>query len=179
MEVLEAIKTRGSIRMFTTDPVREDELQTLMESVQRCQSWANSQPWEVVLVKDQATREKLKETLGKANPATKGWMSAPVIAVFVARKGASGFYAGQALTAKGDWHMFDLGMAVENFSLAAHSLGLGTVTVGMFDHNAVEKILAVPDGYTAVCMNPLGRPSQPYRSPKRKDISSLVHYDKF
>ena len=179
MDVLEAIKTRASIRMFAPDAVTDDELNTLLESIQRCQSWANTQCWEVVIVKDQAIKEKLRDTLAKGNPSFKGWMDASLIAVFAAKKDSSGFYKGEKATVKGDWNMFDIGLAVENFSLVAHTLGLGTVTVGLFDHQAVEKILGVPGGYTVVCMNPLGRPNQPYNTPKRKEVSSFAHYDKF
>jgi nitroreductase len=35
-------------------------------------------------------------------------------------------------TDKGDWFMFDVGLAVQNLCLAAHGLGLSTVIVGLF-----------------------------------------------
>ena len=67
----------------------------------------------------------------------------------------------------------------EVIHLVAHSLGLGTVTVGLFDAEAAEKILGVPEGYSVVSMNPLGYPDQPFRSPKRKEVADFVHYEKF
>jgi nitroreductase len=179
MDVMEAIRTRSSIRMFKTDPVSDSDLNVLLEAVQRCQSWANTQCWEVILVKDAGAKEKLKETMGKGNPAGKGWMDAPVIAVFCGKNNSSGYYKDQVTTNKGDWFMFDVGLAVENFCLVAHTLGLGTVTVGLFDADAAGKILGVPEGYSVVCMNPLGYPNQPFKSPKRKEIADFVHYDKF
>ncbi len=181
MDVMEAVRTRASIRMFKADPIDDSALDTIMEAVHLCQSWANTQCWEVVLVKDPSIKEQLREAAGKGNPSYKGWMNAPIIAVFCAKKNSSGYYGGKecTVTGKGDWFMFDMGMAVENFCLAAHELGLGTVTVGLFDAAAVEKILGMPEEYTVVTMNPLGYPDQPFRSPKRKESASFIHTDRF
>ena len=101
MDVMEAIRTRSSIRMFKTDPVSDSDMNVLLEAIQRCQSWANTQCWEVILVKDAGTKEKLKEIMSKGNPAGKGWMDAPVIVVFCAKNKASGYYRDQVTTNKG------------------------------------------------------------------------------
>jgi len=179
VDVIEAIQTRSSIRSFKPDRISESDMNTLMEAVRRTQSWANTQCWEVVLVTDMAVKEKLQMTISKGNPSTKGMVGAPVVVVFCAKNKASGYYKEKATTNKGDWYMFDVGLAVENFCLAAHSLGLGTVTVGVFDAEAVEKILGIPEGYSVVCINPLGYPTKPSSSPKRKEISDFIHYNKF
>ncbi len=51
-----------------------------------------------------------------------------------AELGKSGFHEGKLVTDKGDWwYMFDVALAMQNLTLAAHSLGLGTVHVGHFD----------------------------------------------
>ena len=50
MEIAEAIKTRKSIRAFLTKPVPRQVLEEVLDLAARAPSWANTQPWEVVVV---------------------------------------------------------------------------------------------------------------------------------
>jgi nitroreductase len=75
--------------------------------------------------------------------------------------------------------MFDTGIAMQSLCLAAYSLGLGTVVVGMFDHKKAEKILGVPEDVEVVAMTPVGYPADEGRTPKRKDISEFVSSDRY
>jgi nitroreductase len=68
----------------------------------------------------------------------------------------SGFKRGEATTDKGDWFVFDIGLAMENLCLAAHSLGLGTVIIEVFDAKKIESLLGVPENISVVAMPPLG-----------------------
>jgi len=179
VELMEAIKNRRSIRKFKSDPVPDEALQMLMEAVRWAPSWNNTQCWEMILVKDQKAKFEVLKAVPKANPAHPAMVEAPVILVLCGRKGTSGFYKGQAVTVKGDWLMFDTGIAMQNLCLAAYSLGLGTVVVGMFDHKKAEKILEVPQDIEVVAMTPLGYPATEGSAPKRKDISGFVYSDHY
>jgi len=75
--------------------------------------------------------------------------------------------------------MFDLGIAAQSICLTAHSLGLGTVIVGIFNHDKAREILNVPDGYEVMTLIPLGFPAKISSAPKRREISEFAHYDKF
>lgn len=57
MEVAEAIKQRKSIRAFKPDPVSRDVLYHIIEQALRAPSWANTQPWEFMVVSGQPLRE--------------------------------------------------------------------------------------------------------------------------
>ena len=57
MDIVEAIKTRKSIRAFKPDPVPQDILKEIMRLAQNAPSWANTQPWEFAIV----TGSKLEE----------------------------------------------------------------------------------------------------------------------
>jgi len=46
MDILEAIRTRKSIRKFTPDPVSKDDLEKVLEIAARAPSAENTQPWE-------------------------------------------------------------------------------------------------------------------------------------
>lgn len=179
MDTIEAIKTRRSIRQYKDTPVTDEQLTTVLEAVQWAPSWANSQCWEIVVVKDPAVKEKLAETLSPGNPSTEAVKNAPVVIVACATKEKSGYYKGQPITVKGDWLMYDVGLAMQNLSLAAHAIGLGTVQIGAFNIEDAEKILGVPEGITVVAMTPLGVPAAESRAPKRRAIEEFVHHDKY
>jgi nitroreductase len=179
MDVMEAIKARRSVRKYRPDPVPEEELQSVLEALRWSPSWANTQCWEVIVVKDPKVKSELAGTLPKGNPAVFSVKNAPVVLILCGTQGLSGYYKGQAATEKGDWLMFDLGMAMQNLCLAAHGLGLGTVVIGMFDHRKVAEILKVPRSLEVMAMTPLGYPATSGRAPRRKEIASFVSYEEF
>ncbi len=179
MDVMDVITGRRSIRKFKPDPVPEESLLTVLEAVKWAPSWANTQCWEVIVIHEEKMRSEVATALPKGNPALSSLTQAPVLLVLCGIKGKSGFYGGQPKTAKGDWYMFDLGLAFQNLCLAAHALGLGTVIVGMFDHQRVGEILNVPSNVEVVAMTPLGYPLAPGTVPNRKDLSQFVHRNKY
>jgi nitroreductase len=179
MDVMETIRGRRSIRKYKTDPIADDVLHTLLEAIRWAPSWANTQCWEVILVKDAKTRSDVTTAFPRGNPALSAIVDAPLLLVLCGKKGLSGYYKGQVATSKGDWLMFDTGIAMQNLCLAAHSLGLGTVVVGLFDHKKVEEILGVPSGTEVVAMTPVGYPAAEGGTPKRKEISEFVFYEKY
>ncbi len=179
MELMEAIKGRRSIRRYKTDPVPEEALKTILEAVRWSPSWANTQCWEVVVVKEAKMKSELANTLTPTNPARSAMIEAPLVIVLCGKKGVSGFKKGEATTIKGDWLMFDTGIAMQTLCLTAHSLGLGTVIIGLFDHKKAEEILGVPADREVVAMTPLGYPSAESVTPKRKEISEFVFDDRY
>ncbi|MFC1883833.1 nitroreductase family protein [Thermodesulfobacteriota bacterium] len=177
-ELMEAVKGRRSIRKYEEKEIPEEDLNQVLESVKWAPSWANTQCWEVIVVKDAETKEKLQSTLIK-NPATKAMVQAPVILVLCGKLKSAGYYDGVETTKFGDWFMFDLGIAAQNICLTGHDLGLGTVIVGLFDHKKAGEILGVPEGYDLVAMIPMGYPAKSPEAPKRREISEFTHNDKF
>jgi len=71
-------------------------------------------------------------------------------------------------------------MAVQTLCLKAHELGLGTVVVGLLDHEKCKKILDVGEDYKVVAVIPIGRPAVPPREgPARKDLIEIIHLNNF
>ena len=179
MEVMEAIKTRRSIRKYKTDPIDGKILETVLEAARWAPSWANTQCWRFIVVHDSNIRAELAGTLYEGNPATDAIRSAPVVIVACAELGKSGSHDGVLETDKGDWFMFDVALAMQNLVLAAHSLGLATVHVGRFDAKKAANILEVPEGYCVVAMTPLGYPAETKDPRPRKELAEIVFYDKY
>ena len=178
-DLMDIIKGRRSVRKYQDKEVPEELLNQILESVQWAPSWANTQCWEVIVVKDQGVKEALAEVLTKTNPARKHLAQAPVILVLCGKLKSSGYYKGEAATKFGDWFMFDLGLAAQSLCLTAHSLGLGTVITGLFDHEKARAVMSVPEGYELVSIIPLGYPAHDSSAPKRREVREFTHYDKF
>lgn len=73
MDVLEAIRTRKSIRAFTDEPVPEETVREILEISQRSPSGTNTQPWHVHVctgeVKEALSRDVIADA--KAGNGTK------------------------------------------------------------------------------------------------------------
>ncbi len=176
---METIVNRRSIRRFLDKEIPEDLLTKVFEAARWAPSWANTQAWEFVAVKDKAIKEQIQGTVSTRNPSSLAIVNAPVLLVVCAQLKKSGFYNDTYPTKFGDWFMYDLGLATQNICLAAHESGLGTVIVGLFDHDRVGEIIKLPEGHEVLALIPMGYPDQDPKAPKRREISEFVHYDTF
>ena len=178
-ELIETIKGRRSIRRYEDRGVPDEALNAILESVQWAQSWANTQCWEIVVVKDPATKKAVQEAVPTGNPSKDAIVSVPVLLAIRGRLERAGYYKGTTPTKFGDWFMFDLGIASQNIALTAHALGLGTVIVGMLDQEKAGQALNVPEGCELVALMPLGYPAEEASPPKRREIADFVHSEGF
>lgn len=188
MDVFEAIKTRRSIRKYKPDPVTDADLQKVLEAAHWAPSWANTQCWRFVVVRDPDIRKQVAGTLMKVqfgddwlkNAAADAIVQAPVLIVACAQKGIAGYNRdGTPVTDKDDWLLFDVALSIQNLTLAARALGMGTVIVGAFDAEKAAGILDVPDGYSVVTMTPLGYPDHTGQAPPRKALTDITYIDRY
>jgi nitroreductase len=189
MDVFEAIRNRRSIRRYKSDPVDDKTVQTVLEAAHWAPSWGNIQCWRFIVIRDSDIKSQVADTLTRIkidnelveNAATKAIKQAPVLIVLCAEMSRAGCRPdGTPVTDKGDyWYMFDIALAMENLTLAAHALGLGTVIVGGFDAPKVAKILGVPAGFCVVTMTPLGVPDHKGQVSPRKQLSDVLYKEKF
>ena len=188
MEVLEAIKSRRSIRRYQTTPVDDKTIEIVLEAARWAPSWANNQCWRFIVVRDNNIKAELANSLMKVesgdtlvdNPSIRAVGSAPVVIVACAQLEKSGYELGKPATDKGDyWYMYDVALAMQNLALAAHSLGLGTVTIGAIDAKKTAGILGLPEGFSVVSLTPLGYSDREPRPVPRKELSEIVFYDKY
>jgi nitroreductase len=184
MDTLEAIRTRRSVRAFSDRPVEQEKLLAVLEAARQAPSWANMQCWRFVVVQEPAVRAKIGDlsyveaffaTRGyKTNPAQKALAQAPLVIVACAEPEQSGDLGGQ------HYYMTDMGIAAENLMLAAHSLGLGSVFVGVFDEEQLGELLDIPPGIRIVGLFPLGYPlNGGKRNPPRRPLEEIVFYGKW
>ena len=181
MDILEIIKTRRSIRHYESQPVEEDKLNTILEAARWAPSWSNTQCWRFIVVRDEAIKSQLAETLTQWNSArsASSVIQAPVVIAACAELGKSGYKDGVLCTDRDDWHVFDVALAVQNLVLVAHSLGLGTLHIGAFDAGEAARILKVPPRVVVIELILLGYPKRVGKTPPRKEISEIVFYESY
>ena len=184
MDIFEAIRTRRSIRRFADKPVEEEKLEAVLEAARQAPSWANLQCWRFIVTRDPSVKAQMSEIsyvesffgpLGyKANPAKKGLAEAPLIIVACADPSQSGTIWNQS------YYMTDIGLAAQNLMLAARSLGLGTVFVGVFDEEKIRAMLSIPAGIRVVGLFPLGYPlEEKTAGPSRKPLHEIAFHERW
>jgi nitroreductase len=174
MDMIKAMHERRSIRKYRPDPVPKEIILEILEAARCAPSWANTQVSRFVVVNDQGIKEALRDTLSPGNPARQAMIEAPVLICLFAKKLLSGYHQGKPATDKGDWLMFDAGIAMEHLVLAAWNFGLGTVHVGFFDAKAAQEILKIPDEFSVVEITPLGYfDAAPKQTPRRALAESV------
>lgn len=180
MDFMKVIQERRSIRKYKSNQVPDEIIREILDAARRSPSWANTQVWRFIVVKDQTVKEKLQSTLKPTNPALRAIVDAPIVICIAAQRGLSGYSQGQPATDKGDWFMFDCGIAMEHIVLTAWNFGLGTVHVGLFDAPKAEEILNIPPEYSIVEMTPLGYFDDPTsKQTPRKPMEEIVFLNTF
>jgi len=179
MNVMEAIRGRHSTRKYRSDDVSEEQVTALLEAARWAPSWANTQCWRFVVVRDPETKGRIADALRRGNPASEAVRTAPLLIVICIQLGRSGFYKGEAATCLGEYGMFDAGVAMQNLALAAHDMGLGTVHVALMDIEQIERILGVPEGVRVIELTPIGYPVDEPHGPGRRELDELVFHERY
>jgi nitroreductase len=178
-ELMNTIQNRRSIRRYQEKTVSDEILNKLLEAARWAPSWANTQCWHFVVVKDSEIKKKIQEVVSPRNPSSLAIVNAPVLLVVCGQLKRSGYYNGEYPTKFGDWFMYDLGLATQNLCLAAHDSGLATVIVGLFDQDKVGEIIKLKAEHELLVLIPLGYPDHEPSPPNRRELQEFVHYDSF
>ncbi|MCU0859988.1 MAG: nitroreductase family protein [Thermoplasmata archaeon] len=171
MDLMEAIKTRRSIRRYKPTPVPENLLKDALGAARLAPTANNSQPWRIVVVTDEDARLKL----AAAANGQRFMAQAPVVLVACGVPDEAFSTVGGYMSS----HVMDATIAVDHLTLAAHALGLGTCWVASFKEEKVKEALHIPDDIRVVAMTPLGYPDETPERPGRKNLEELVMYDKY
>ncbi|HET9660803.1 MAG TPA: nitroreductase family protein [Thermomicrobiales bacterium] len=169
VDYLDFLKGQRQTREFTLEAVSDADIQALLETMRWTGSSSNSQPWQFVVVRDQAA----KDALAQATQYT-GWIAnAPLILAVLT--------AGPDPTA----HAYDLGRVDERILLAAQALGLGAGIVTFWSDAAqalARKTLQLPDDWSIYSAVAVGHPAESARAAKlggRKPLDELVNWETY
>jgi nitroreductase len=176
MDVVEAIRTRRSIRQFTDRPIGREEIERLLELAVEAPNHRLTQPWHFYVL-GPAARRAYGETLG-ARKAKK--IEDPEAARALVDKVAAGEAALPAMLAVSmtqdanpevrEEDYAATMMAVQNVLLAAHAAGLGAhlKTGAVMDDPRTRAAVGVPEGERIIATIQIGYPAMvPDAKPRR------------
>ncbi|NKI42930.1 nitroreductase family protein [Streptomyces physcomitrii] len=181
--VLDLLRERSSVRKFTSEPVDPELLDAVLEAALRAPTSFNFQPYSLIVVTEERRRKELADILRKefvgecaAFVLVCGDLSA------LPRKGETyGVPLDDRLADASLSATIDASMVGMCLSLAASSVGLGSVMVGAVRNApaAVAELCALPPSVTPLFGICLGRPAEvpPPRPRLRSDL--VVHREHY
>lgn len=142
MDFSELCKKRESCRSYTGEPVSDEALREILEAGRLAPSACNSQPWKFYVVGSDSS--KLGEMRVAAQIAGNNKFAAKASAFIVVFREKPNYSerVGQVLFGR-EFSAIDIGITVENMTLCATSLGLGSCILGMFDERAVKQCIGL------------------------------------
>jgi len=169
MDVLEAQKTRRSIRKYQQRPVEKEKVDKILEAAMQGPSAMNERPWHFVVITDKATLSEIPKVSAYAQMLP----DAPLAIVV----------CGDTLLEKlPEMWVQDCCIASANIVLAAHALGLGAVWTAAYPlpgrAEGIQKILGLPKNVIPLSVIPIGYPAEQKPAVERFD-KSRVHKDKW
>jgi len=164
--MIDLIKRRRSIRQYTSEDVSEEHVRLLLEAAMAAPSGSALDPWHFVVVRNAETRKKLAATHTYSDMCAR----APVVIAVCGDE-----------TVSRHW-IADGAAATENMLLAATSLGLGTVWIGVYPRPEreahVRQVLNIPDSIRILCLVPVGHPAEE-KPPRTRYNAAKVHHETF
>ena len=122
-EVINAIMSRRSIRQYHQMPVARDTMMQIMTCGINAANGQNKQSWEVRIIDNPTTLQKVQDLMAVGNPnlpaeMARGCMRGAPVMTFIARD------------VNYDFSAYDCGLLAGNMLLAAQSLGIGSICLG-------------------------------------------------
>jgi len=168
MDVLEAIRTRRSVKQFTHRPVARDEIERLLELAVLAPNHRMTQPWRFYVLGPE-TRRAYGEVLGsrKAKRVDDPEAARAVVEKVAATEEALPAAIAVAMTLDENPEIREEDyaatmMAVQNVCLAAHASGLGThiKSGAVMDDPRTRAVVGVAEGERIVAFLQLGEPAE-------------------
>ena len=186
-EWLEIFKRRRSIRSYSPEPVREEDLLAILEAGILAPSPENLQPWHFIVIRNAEMKKKMREAVAaKVEEALRSseneeerrkcrklrffathFAEAPVVIAVLCRL----HYPDPQKRPLHDGYIQSIGAAVENMLLAATALGYGACWLTLplyFAREELERLLEVREPWFLAAIVSLGKPSRiPPPTPRR------------
>lgn len=149
MDLMNLLKERYSVRMFSDKPVEDDKLNQILEAGRVAPTAVNFQPQRILVLKSKDALDKLKN-------CTRYHFDAPVALIVC---------YDNTVSWKRKYDNYDMGavdaaIVTTQMMLETANLGLGTTWVGHFEPAAVVREFELPENIIPVAILPIGYPSE-------------------
>jgi nitroreductase len=189
MDVFTAMKERRSCRRFSPEAVDERLIEQILEAGNWAPSPANQQPWEFIVIRSAAIKDKVFEEgeLCKRKLFERsGWKwldsyridfvkEAPVIIAVIGdpKKSGADLFLDEG-TGRG--YLEACSAVVQNMMLAAHALGLGSLWFTVFERESLRQTLGLDPGKDPMALVCIGKAAGGPAPAKRKDFKEKTIY---
>ena len=170
--VMENILNRKSVRKYTKEEVKKEQLEMLVRAGMAAPSARNSQPWLFFVIDDRT----ILDNLAKQLPNTKMLLNAKAAIVVCGN-------LQKALEGDGrEFWVQDCSAATQNILLAAESMGLGAVWTGAYPRketvNIIKVELGLPEHIVPLNVIPIGWQTGEEK-PKQKYTEENIRWNKW
>ena len=199
-----AIFSRRDVRsFFTSRPIDEEILTRILKAAHHAPSVGFSQPWNFILIKDNETKKKIKESFEQEKKLSEdmieeprrskyvsfkleGILDAPVnVCVTYDPSKFGPFIIGR--TSIPETGVYSVCCAVQNLWLAARTEGIGVGWVSIISNDVLKKVLNLPDHVTPIAYLCLGYVEKFAEKPDlqtakwlpRLDLKDVIYYEKW
>jgi len=199
---METVRSRRSVKQrFSERPVGDDVLKQVLEAATWAPSAHNSQPWSFVVIRDNAVKRELAESMALAwrrdleqdstprdererriADSIDRISNAPVLLVVCLTKEHMQKYRDERRQ-KCEYMMAvqSVAAAIQNLLLAAHELRLGScwMCAPLFSQESVREILGIPRHVEPQALVTLGYFEGSIEAPPRKSMAETAHTDRW
>jgi nitroreductase len=183
-DFLSVLKSRRTVRSYTAEPVREQDLQELIDLAVLAPTGMGAQPWAFTVVTSSEVMRQLNAiVLGVLrSPHMQPFLASEGMQEWVSRPNADIFYGAPALigisgNAQAPSTAIDCQLAAENLFLAAHAKGLGTCYMGFLVMTAespqIQTCLRIPEGHRLLAAAVVGHPALPPDGPPKRNPARI------
>jgi nitroreductase len=174
-DFFDLINRRESCRDYDGRPVEREKLLACLQAARIAPSACNSQPWRYFVISGETVPEiaKLTQLAGQNRFTDK----AAAFAVVVEEEAVLSKLAGSVVGSHQAFAQIDIGLSVMQFCLAAAEQGLGTCILGIFDENAIKKLLDIPKPRRVRLVISVGYPAtDQIRQKRRKPLEEIAEF---
>ncbi len=165
MDFFEVVAKRQSVRKYSSKPVEQHKLDTILNATNRAPSAGNYQAYEVYLIRS----EKGRAELAAASYEQDFIGQAPVCLVFCTHRSRCQYEPRET------YALEDATIACTFAMLAATALGLSSCWIGAFDPKKVAKVIDCPNGIVPISVLPIAYPDEQPEPTPRRTLTEVVH----
>jgi nitroreductase len=194
------VERRRSIRGYDKGrEISDDTVKTILDIARWAPSGGNGQPWEFIVVRDQATRYKIADyylrqmeqkremdlaVRGTAKMTGDGFRHAPVHIVILGDPRVKEAYPIRTKLEKAESHFITgLANATLLIHLATTSLGLASQYVNdansPYMETMLKVLLKIPEPLRIYHLVPIGYAKGPVAAPPRRTLDEIIHYETY